>query len=245
MFGCRRSGVKAFWNARLRLRRTVTLTQLIDLTGTISNRMWRYPPPFRNPEIRYIETEADWGPSVKFHIEEIHMNTLVGTYFETPAHFFDESFTVDQWPVEELIREALLIKVPKNDNKAITLDEVREYLAKEEQEIVEGDSVLVATGWDRKWNNRKIFVSNSPYFDEPLVDWLLRKGISLLGSDIPSFDNIRSPQQFMPRLMQKGVVILAPLINLMLVPTTRVKVYLFPLKIEKACASPCRVICEY
>ena len=219
------------------------MARLVDLTGTICNRMWRYPPPFRDPEIRYLE--AGWAPGMKFYFEELHMNTLVGTYFETPAHFFKKSFTVDEWPVEEMIREALLIKVPKKAHEAITVEEVKAWLLRERQEIMAGETVLLATGWDRYWRSKERFVQDSPYFDKHLIKWLLERGVSLLGSDIPSFDNIQEPQGFMPQLMRKGVVIVAPLVNLMSVPAARIRLYLFPLKISGACASPCRVVCEY
>lgn len=221
------------------------MRKLIDLTGTISNGMWHYPDPFLVPKMRHTKRTADWGINSEFYVDEIHASTLVGTYFETPAHFFKGAFTVDQWPVKEFIREALLVKIPKSACGAITLDEVRAYLTRRKLDIARGESVLFATGWDGLWDKQETFVKESPYFDDHLIDWLLEREISLLGGDIPSFDNIRAAQGFMPHLLRKGVVIVAPLVNLMCIPSPRIKLYLFPLKLKGACASPCRVICEF
>lgn len=221
------------------------MSTLIDLTGTISNEMWRYPKPFMVPEIQYKHVTAKWGPNEDFYIEEIHMNTLTGTYFETPAHLFPEAVTVDKWPVQNLIRTAKVFKIPKIDGEAITLQETQMELTRQGEKIGTGDSLLFATGWDAVWEDSERFVNESPYFDKQLVEWLLAKDISFLAADIPSFDNINAPQDFMRRLLKKGVTIAAPLINLTSIPVWSVKLYVFPLKIKGACASPCRVVCEY
>ena len=221
------------------------MSTLVDLTGTISNGMWHYPRPFVAPQIQHKQVTAKWGPNKAFYIEEIHMNTLTGTYFETPAHLFPEEVTVDNWPVQNLIRTAKVLKIPKIGGEAITLQETRMELARQGETIASGDSVLYGTGWDVAWKDSERFVKESPYFDKELIDWLLAKGISFLAADIPSFDNINAPQGFMHRLFKQGVVIAAPLINVMTLPASSVTLYVFPLKIKGACASPCRVVCEY
>lgn len=220
------------------------MSEIIDLTGEIKNEMWRYPPPFIAPEIMRIEGEIRWKKPWKYYGEEIHISTLTGTYLETAAHLFPEELTVDEIPVGELIREALIVKIPKTRKEPITLDEMKGALAEKKEDVKERESVLIATGWDRHWNE-EMFVEQSPYLQSQLVDWLLERDISLLGGDIPCFDNVRDPQEVLPRIFSKGIVIVAPLVNLIYIPVTRVKLYVFPLKLKGACASPCRVICEF
>lgn len=221
------------------------MSTFVDLTGLIDNGMWHYPYPFLTPEIRHMKVTADWGPNKEFYLEELHMNTLVGTYFETPAHLFEGAVTVDQWPVKEMNRKARLLKVPKHANEAITLQEVKSLIAKNGDALAPGDSLVFATGWDKMWDEPTKFVVESPYFEAQLIEWLLSKEISFLAADIPSFDNINAPQGFMRHLFQKGVVIVAPLVNVMAIPADNIKLYVFPLKIKGSCASPCRVIGEY
>jgi kynurenine formamidase len=221
------------------------LSNLIDLTGTISNGMWRYPRPFIAPEIQHKRVTAKWGPNRDFYIEELHVNTLVGTYFETPAHLFEKAVTVDQWPIENLIRDAKLLRIPKSDNEAITLQEAELELTHMCETVSDGDSLIFATGWDKAWGDSQRFIAQSPYFDAQLIDWLLAREISFIAADIPSFDNIKNPQGFMHRLFKQGVTIAAPLVNMMSIPVSRLRLYVFPLKIEGVCASPCRILAEY
>jgi kynurenine formamidase len=207
--------------------------------------MWRYPPPFRPPEIQHKRVTAEWGANRAFYIEELCVNTLVGTYFETPAHLFEGAVTVDQWPVEKLIRDAKLLRIPKSDNEAITLQEAKTELTHVGETVSDGDSLIFATGWDKAWADSQRFIAQSPYFDAQLIDWLLARETSFIAADIPSFDNIKNPQGFMHRLFKQGVTIAAPLVNVMSIPVSRVRFYVFPLKIKGACASPCRILAEY
>lgn len=221
------------------------MSTLIDLTGTISNDMWHYPAPFVSPAIHHKHVTAKWGPNKDFYVGELHMNTLTGTYFETPAHLFPKALSVDKWEVQNLVRIATVLKIHKKAGEAITLQDTQMQLRLQRKEIQAGDSLIFGTGWDAVWEDSERFVKESPYFDKELIEWLLVKGISFLAGDIPSFDNINAPQGFMHRLFKQGVTIAAPLINVISIPVSSVKLYVFPLKIKGACASPCRIICEY
>jgi kynurenine formamidase len=74
--------------------------------------------------------------------------------------------------------------------------------------------------------------------------WTVAHGISILGGDIPCFDNPRKGTGVNGVLFESGALILAPLVNLGAVTKRRVRLMVFPLKIKGVCGSPCRAIVE-
>lgn len=215
--------------------------KIIEISGIIENGMWDYGEPFpptKIEEIAKIEKDGFWAHKFTFSI-------LTGTYLETGAHLLPGVRTVDEVKIEEMIREAVVIKVPtKNEGEHVT----REDLEKNSPFIKENDAVLISTGWDRMWNKEN-FVKGSPHFTSEAMDWLISKKITLLGGDMPCYDDPKDPEDsknlpLLRRYYKTGGLILAPLINLGKVNARRVKLMVFPLPVKGVCAAPCRAIIE-
>jgi len=73
------------------------------------------------------------------------------------------------------------------DGYAITMDDVRQALAKEniaESSIAPGDALLFNTGWWRTIGDKKKYISYSwPGIDGDVARWVIDKKASLIGSD--------------------------------------------------------------
>ena len=134
--------------------------------------------------------------------------------------------------------EYILFKL--NDKKSlehITLDELVSLNIKPEP----GSAILMRTGWDRMWDKPN-FVKESPHFTKEAMEWLLDKNPSIIGGDIPCFDDPQNSEGLVKMLFEKGALILAPLVNLDEITKTKVQLIALPPKIEEVCACPCRAI---
>ena len=223
--------------------------KIIDISGLISERMWKYGPPF--PEVK-IEAKKDFMPGFgEFSYTEVnHLHVLAGTYVETPAHYvgYENSFLIADVPLEKLVNLDCVVLHVKNLKK----DEFgKEYVTVEDLEacesaglIKEGDAIIVDHGWgDAMWFDQGNF-KMSPYFKKDAFMWLLDKKPCVLGSDTACWDNLNKPEDFFAKFYEQGILMLAEVMNLSEVPNKRVKLNILPLKLEDTCAAPCRAFIQ-
>jgi arylformamidase len=211
----------------------------IDLTGTIEAGMWRYAhiPPVEIEPLTSIEVDGTEAHSFR-------LATITGTYLETAAHHFHGQPTIDALPPERFICEAVIVRLTEK-RAAEPITEVALQSAAADIEIRTGDAMLLDTGWARMWNAPN-YVDDSPYLTMDAMRWIVRQGVSIVGGDMPCFDNPRGGVGVNTVLFESGALILAPLVNLKAVPQAyeRVKLMAFPLKIKGVCGTPCRAIVE-
>ncbi len=214
--------------------------KIIDVTGTIENGMWGYDAPVHKVK---IETPSiDDLPMYKGHralFHRITISTLSGTYLETSAHLFRKGSFLDEVPVERMICNAAVLRLPKKKKPA-------EYITEDDLiacriNVKPREALLVDSGWHKMWNKDN-FVSGSPHFSEEAMKWILDKNISILGADMPVFDHLYQPKGFLLDLFRKGCMLLAPLVNLSMISQKRVKLVALPLKVKGVCGAPCRAI---
>jgi arylformamidase len=161
------------------------------------------------------------------------------TYLETAAHLYPERIKIDALPLERLFTEAVIARVPLGARGEITSALIRQALQAGGETIREGDSLIVATGWDKMWRAPN-YIADSPHFAAEAIDWILAQGPGLLGSDASQWDDGR--QGFFPRFFQADILLLGPLVNLGAISRARVQLMTLPLKLAGVCAAPCRVI---
>lgn len=216
--------------------------KIVEISGFLENGMWNYGSPFLGAEIKPITTIDRDGASS--HI--ITLTTNSGTYLETGAHIFKGEETIDQVPVEKLVTEAVVIKLPqeKKAREHITAEE----LEKSQVNIKEGDALLIHTGWDRMWNQPG-FVENSPHFTTESIEWILEKKIAMLGADLPCYDDpqresLTRELSLLEEVFKRKILILAPVVNLGQVSQKRVQLIALPLRVKAKylSAAPCRAL---
>lgn len=212
----------------------------LDITGTLAPEMWSYRPsipdipPFEQRRWATIE-ERGW------EADAFAMPTLAGTYLETAKHHFADGPSIDEIPPERLFVDAAIVKVPKGAREHVTVAD----LEAANPTIHRGDALIVATGWDRHWwDDGTTFVMESPHFDLAAMHWIVERGASILGGDMPCFDDPQpgGGQGVNLPLLKSGALILAPLVRLQEITSPRAKLVVFPIKLRGACGAPCRAI---
>ncbi len=209
--------------------------KLIDITGVIENAMWHYPDPVTPPVIEPIATLD--GPA-GWEAHRMALCTLTGTYLEAAAHLLPGGETILDVAPERLIRPAAILQLPDcPPGYAITAQDLAALGVQPQR----GDAVLVATGWDRRWNTAR-YVDDSPHLTPGAMQWLVDTGAAIIGGDMPCFDDPAHPQGVNVVLFQAGCLILAPLVNLRLAPPGRPWLIALPLKVRGVCGTPCRAV---
>ncbi len=211
---------------------------MIDLTGPLHPGMWSYAPmmempPFEQQRWATIEErgfEADW----------FAMPTLAGTYLETAKHLFHDAPSIDQIPLDRFFVNATIARIPCEARQHITVADLEANVASLEP----GDALLVQTGWEQHRDNSDIFVLQSPHFDLDAMQWIVDRGISILGGDVPCFDDpVGAEGQGVNNvLFGAGAMILAPLVNLGTTTATRGRLTVLPIPLVDSCGAPCRAI---
>lgn len=120
-----------------------------------------------------------------------------GTHVDAPAHFAPGKWTVDQIPVERLMRPGHCINVTEkaaaDEDYQVTHTDITEWEARH-GEIREGAIVLIATGWDARWPaarymNVRDGVKHFPGLTEAAALLLARdRRVAAIGIDTPSVD---------------------------------------------------------
>jgi kynurenine formamidase len=210
---------------------------MIDLTGPIYNGVWDYNcidmggailPPIR---VESIATIPDNG----YDAHAYQLTSLSGTYLETAAHLIPGQPTIDQIPVEDFIRPARVMHLKTAGPKTlITAKDLEPF----DPCLETGDALLIDTGWGENWDQPG-YVTESPHFDMTALDWLLAQPFSILGLDVPCADE---NGEILTPLFDKGMLMVAPIINLRSIQTNRGTLMAFPLRIQGVCATPCRVV---
>lgn len=212
----------------------------IDVTGPLTSKMWSYRPLTPdNPlfEIHRFATVAERG----WEADAFSMSSLTGTYLETSKHLWPDHRPIAEVPLDRFFVDATIARIPKGAREHITAADLEQSVG----ELNPGDALIVATGWDKHWfDDGTIFVMESPHFDLDAMKWISAKGVSILGGDMPCFDDPKpGGGQDVNRVLFGGdALILAPLVGLDRVAKSRARLNVFPLKLADACGSPCRAI---
>jgi len=210
--------------------------KITDVTGTISDGMWTYGPPYPDVVVEEIpQPDFIQYPTYSWRFE---LGAQTGTYLETSLHMFPEGPELNDIPVEDVfMRDVAILRVPRPPDYRLMAEDLEAC----EVEINPGDAIIVATGWDEHWNQED-FVRSCPFFSYEAMRWILDKDPFLMGGDMPRFDSWDDPQGFFHEFFEQGLLLLAPLVNLGAVQADRAKLVALPVKIAETCASPCRAL---
>ena len=210
--------------------------RIIDISGPIYSGMWQYCPSYPGAAISECEKPSFIPDDMECYCQKFEIGGQTGTYIETKAHLDSAATPVVDVPLDDLLFDAVIVRLAdKGSLERIGLEEI----VARAPEMREGDAVVIRSGWDRYWRERH-FVEESPYLSREAAEWLIDRGIVLLGGDFPRFDNVNAPEFPWDEFFDRVRFVLAPVVNLDAVTQDRVKLAAFPIKVEGAVSAPCR-----
>ena len=175
-----------------------------------------------------------------------------GTHLDAPAHFAAGHWTVEQIPVDRLVRPGVCInirpKIDQNVDYQLGLDDVKAFEARSGP-VPQGAVVLVATGWDERWSDPVRYmnltggVKHFPGISREAAAYLASdRKIAGLGIDTPSVDYGPSTKFETHHVtMLRNVYHVENAANLSGLPANGFTVLVAPINLEGGSGGPTRI----
>jgi kynurenine formamidase len=209
--------------------------------------MWSYNA-LPNLDTRLPEFEAQgvtWIDRTGFESYRFVMGSTSGTYLETSAHVIGGDPVLDDLSPPDFIRPAVVCHVPRKGARQLIR---RAELEAHCPPIQEGDALLIDCGWGVQWRSPS-YVLDGPSYHPDCLPWFLKQPFSLLGVDVPCIqspwplpDGAEYDGNMLLPVFRKGILLLAPLVNLDKVQAARGELMAFPLRVEGVSGAPCRAL---
>ncbi len=226
--------------------------KLVDLTHALDEHSpyWpedHSPSPFRAKVVDTYEHDGYFGRALE-------IPEHFGTHMDAPAHFDPHGKTVEQIPVESLLRPAVVIDVSGQAEKypdyQLTVADLEGW-EKAHGPIPRGCAVLLRTGWGERWPSQEKYMNEDaqgvmhfPGISLDAARFLVERGAPVaIGIDTPSIDYGPSKDYEVHHFtMTHGLYHLENLIHLGALPATGAVIIALPLSLRGGSGSPARVL---
>jgi arylformamidase len=206
---------------------------VIDLTMRVSSSIRVFPGSPQPCFIQWSKLDIQGYDS-----EVMFMSTHTGTHVDAPSHFKPDLASIDLISVDRLVCNAVLIRVEKHAGQLIEQQDLGN------QKIMEGDAVVIATGWEKHAANRN-YMTENPGLSKQAARYLAKKKVNAVAIDCPSID-VGNDSRFTAHnlLLQNNILAVENLCNLDRIASRSSKFTLIisPLKLGGATGSPARVL---
>ena len=210
--------------------------KIIDLTLTISEKIPTFPG---SPQPNFINWESIEKDG--YNLELLFLSTHTGTHIDAPYHFVKKGQKIDQIVTKRLVTEAVLIKIRKGSDQAITKTDIEKF-EKKFGKIDDGSTIIFHTGWQKNLKKKSYFLKN-PGLTVSGGNYLASKKINLVGIDSPSIDlGINNKFSVHHVLAKNGILIVENLSNLEKIHSEKFHLIVAPLKLKNATGSPVRAM---
>jgi len=224
--------------------------KIIDLSHTIHDEIQIYPGDPRPSIKRGLTHEKDYC-----HVDVLTLGSHTGTHIDAPFHFIKTGKKIDEFPIERFIGDGVRVDVSaKSDRELIEPGDIEPY----ENEISEGDFVILKTGRDKYFGTSRYYLH--PYLSVEGARLLVKMGVSLVGIDALNVDptyygsmDSESAAKYLPDeeeygypvhdiLLGNDILIVENLCNLDKIKQVKGVYSFLPLKLKGSDGSPLRAV---
>lgn len=211
--------------------------KIVDLTQKIHSAMHMFPVYPQPLAVPWTKKEIQG-----FNAEIIHLSTHTGTHIDSPFHFYPKGRKINEVPIENFVRDAVVIDLTSIKPRAHITSQDIKMAEKKDGEIKRGDAVILKTGWE-KHMNAPDYLTDYPGLSKGAAEYLASKGVSIVGVDTANIDHPEASDFAVHNtLLPKNILVVENLCNLDALGKTRFKFFALPLKIDGGTASPIRAI---
>ncbi len=209
--------------------------------------MWGNGSPFPDVCVRPVP-QPPWVRKTVYCEIFDGMHSQTGTYLETPAHWFGDTYLLDDVPLERLadIPCTVLSLDPEpflGGGRVKITEEAVVRALQAAGPVPPGTALLVRTGWGRFWRDER-FTRDAPYFSAAAMRRLIACRPFLLGCDSPLWESREDPQGFFPDFYAADILMLAPVVLPEGLPAHGTLTAL-PIRVEGTSCAPCRAFLRY
>ena len=216
------------------------MKRIVDLSHLLHDGMTTYPvhwsPPF---EITQLGRHGIEGRESR----KIVIGTHTGTHVDAPRHFIPGGATIDQLPLEPFVGPATIVDF--TFAKPLQEMQVSDFEKQLGERRVE--RLIMRFDWSDHWGSLKYY-SEQPYISDAAAQWIVERGVTLLGMDTPQADspkNGRGSERDSPVhkiLLSAGIIKLEYMTNLRSLGSSEFELIALPLKIRDADGAPVRCV---
>jgi len=229
------------------------LVKIIDLSQEIYQGMPVYPG-HQKTVLWYHDTHEetrskfpDKYPFQSYASMGLLMSDHGPTHVDSIFHINPEGKTIDKLPLEMFYTEAVCLDVSHVPaDKFITLNDIKDALAKHKLTIKKGDTVLLYTGHYHTKYGTKDWLFKYTGLDMEAAKWLGEQGVVNIGEDAPSIDSSQAMEtRYYPGHIvckERSILNTENLANLDKVAGKRFIYVGLPLKIRGGTGSPIRAV---
>jgi len=191
--------------------------------------VWPGDPPVVLERVKSIENGDE------ANVSHVQSGVHVGTHIDAPIHFIEGGATVDAIPLKSLLGRAYVVDLRKaNVLDAATLESARIPPRTRRLLFKTRNSELWTSG---ESNFKRDFVA----VDASGAEWLVKKGVKLVGVDYLSVAPFNDGVATHRILLEAGVVVVEGL-NLARVAKGRYTLYCLPVKLMGSDGAPARAV---
>lgn len=206
------------------------MTAIYDISTPVQSGGVVYPG---NPEIT-IEAQQAISRGAGANVSSVALGSHTGTHVDAAKHFFDDGQTVDRIPLDRFIGPAILIAFG-DDVMSIGAADL------ERHEIGSHTRVLLKTR-NSSLLRRPEFVKDYTYLAPDGAEYLVRRGVELVGIDYYSIEQFKSGHHRTHlTLLEKSVVIVEGL-DLSEPPPGEYELICLPLRLAGLDGAPARAV---
>lgn len=211
------------------------MIKYIDISLPVSHDMHHWPGSEKVKIIKNHDLEKGDDATDS----SIYMNLHTGTHVDAPSHFIHNGNTIDEVPLDVMLGTVLIIKIP-DTVKEITADILSSIDIPENTE-----RLLLQTANSVIWQeNDSQFYEDYTALVKDGAEWLVEKGIKLVGIDYLSIQRFTDGPEVHQILLSSNVVVIEGL-DLSDVDAGIYQLYCMPIKLQGLEAAPARVLLGY
>ncbi len=217
---------------------------LVDLTHLLNEKIptWNGSCGFSH------KTHLDYEQGCKIMSYKMHAG--IGTHMDAPLHFYKDTLSIADIPIEKFF--CPIRKIDVSDKKAKNLLISVEDIKKHEERfgsIPPNHFIVGYTGWGTYWNDKDLYrqedkdgLMHFPGFSLEAAKYLIEKKIVGIGIDTLSPETGIDGFPVHELLLKEGCYIIENMANLPILQESGAFLIALPLKIEEGVEAPIRAI---
>jgi len=204
---------------------------IYDVTVPISNAMpvWPGDPPVQLTPKSHVSRDK----THTVHLTAIEMGSHTGTHMDAPFHMIDGGKRLRDFGVDVLVGPATVVDIPSA--RSVGRAELEPF------NLNGVERVLLKTENSDHWQDGK-FYEHFVYLEPDGAQFLVDRGVRLVGIDYLSIDKFQSPSHPSHFVLLKNNTLIIEGLNLKAVPAGRYTMVALPLNLQDADGAPTRVI---
>lgn len=227
----------------------ISYSRVIDLSHIIDTNIpqWEGDPPVEFEKVADLERDG-------YYLRQFSLGEHSATHINAPISFHGDGMGIDKYRAESLVAPAVVIDIRSSTeidpDYVLSIADIQAWENKYGV-ISNGCVVLLRTGWEKKWNDKKAFFNKDirgsmhfPGFGVDAIQLLIQKrNIGGIGIDTHGVDGGKDTTFSINRLiLDKPRIVLENLTNLEQLPPNKITLVIGILKLREGSGCPVGVL---